>query len=127
MTALPSHHSHRVGIVATGRRQAIAGVLAGAMATLHDWIRVSEAKRKKKKCKKPNTCPQRVCCTCRDPMTFVVERCDYVSAVANFLTACTDFCQSHGLVNFQANGAVAGQANYCEHSLTCVRLDCPVS
>ena len=105
----------------TGRRRAIAGLLAGSAAILGQGIATPAKKRKKKRCKH---CPQFACCSCGPAQQ--PTKCGLIDA-PNFTdaqNACEALC---GAGNFNLiNQKIAGFANSCGADFNCQVKKCPV-
>ena len=106
----------------TGRRRAIAGLLAGTAAVFGQGIVTPAKKRKKKRCKH---CPQFACCSCgpaqQPTKCGLIDAPDFTDAQ----NACTGLCGLAG-VNV-INQKIAGVANSCGSDFNCQVNNCPVS
>ena len=103
----------------TGRRRAIAGLVAGTAAVFGRGMTAPAKKRKK--CKH---CPQFACCSCGTPQQ--PTKCGLIDA-PNFTdaqNACTALCGPDG-VNV-LNQKIAGVANSCGADFRCKVKNCPV-
>jgi hypothetical protein len=123
-----------------GRRQALAGLLAGAVTLIHGHARPSAAKKKKGKrgspvtcpdpvvCPLPDTCPVRSCCVCIDPSPTPGCRTIPVpsSTLDELHAACEQACGGPGTAGAQF-GTVPGQTLVCNDTRTaCERAACPL-
>ncbi len=116
-------------IAGTGRRQALAGLLAGATALGTRHLAAARKRKKKgKKCPKRNPCPQRACCSCRSEKDGPATKCITFEGIANINDAqdlCIDFCGSLDLL-FKFNFLVPNLANFCRADFDCTVKQCPV-
>ena len=104
----------------TGRRRAIAGLVAGTAAVFGRGMS-APAKKRKKKCKH---CPQFACCSCGTAQQ--PTKCGLIDA-PNFTdaqNACDGLCGTDP-VNV-INQKIAGVANSCGADFTCKVKNCPV-
>lgn len=117
-------------IAGTGRRQALAGLLAGAAALGTQRLAAAKKrnKKKRKKCPKRDACPQRACCACRagvgDP-----TRCGTIEPGEDSdetAERCRTFCQD-------TDGIVAtfppepDTSVLCDTDDVCRRVPCPLA
>ena len=108
----------------TGRRRAIAGLLAGTAAVFGRGA-TTTAKKKKKKC---TGCPQRACCSCRTVLQGPATKCITIEGITSLNDAqdlCIDFCGSADLL-FKFNFQVPTVANFCAANFDCTVKQCPV-
>jgi hypothetical protein len=111
----------------SGRRSALAGLLAGATALVAP--RPAEARR----CKR---CPQRGCCACSgcngcNPGETLEPKCVFISSTDpdTIFTKCQEACA--GYINVAPRTPQAGEAWVCSATGTdasnfCVRARCPI-
>jgi hypothetical protein len=101
----------------TGRRGAIAGLVAGTAGV---FSQRPSTKAGKKKCKKVNLCPQRSAYGCLDNTCTLIKGTDQ----ATILSQCQAFC---GEGNFNGvNLPIPGLANFCASNGTRTLVECPV-
>ena len=108
----------------TGRRRALAGMLAGTAASL-GWGIDTTAKKRKKKCKKANLCPQRGCCSCT--VNFMsATKCSLIerTSVSDFIGACEAFCSPDAV--FDAKFQLADRVHFCAPGDQCTQVLCPL-
>ena len=101
----------------TGRRRAISGLVAGTAAVF--GLTASTA-ASKKKCKKPDLCPQRSACSCLDDTCKLIKGTN----LATIISACEAF---RGQNNFDGvNFPIPGLADFCASNGDRTLVDCPV-
>jgi len=108
---------------ATGRRRALAGLLAATGSVLAPSLPASAAK---KKC---TGCPQRACCSCLPAPGAAPSKCAVIEALglnqADADKACIAYCGSQDLVS-TLNLPAPKAANSCTSSHICRVKNCPV-
>ncbi len=114
----------------SGRRRAVAGLLAGAVAVFGQGTGGAARNRKKHKiCKH---CPQRACWACTSDNFQTANKCilletpnaDVTLTVAAAL--CDEFCSGANEQPFGVNDDIAGLANFCGADNKCKVKECPV-
>jgi hypothetical protein len=109
----------------TGRRRALAALLAGTAAVFARGTDTTAKKCKKKKC---TGCPQRACCSCRSVLEGPATKCITFEGVTSLQEAqdlCVAFCGQPALL-FKFNFQVPGLANFCAADFDCTVESCPV-
>ena len=105
----------------TGRRRAVAGLLAGTAAVFGRGLSATAKKRKKKKC---TFCPQFACCSCGTPQQ--PTKCGLIDApsFADAQNACEALCGAAGFNLI--NQKIPGFANLCGADFNCQVKTCPI-
>jgi hypothetical protein len=115
-------------VTGTGRRWAIAGLLAGTAAVFGRGADTAAKKGKKKKCKKKSCthCPQRACCSCAVNVQQEPTKCSLIEAPSqtDIQEMCNAFCAPDQVfaLNFQSPLL----ANSCAADNRCAVEQCPV-
>jgi hypothetical protein len=112
----------------TGRRRAIAGLLAGTAAVAGQGLSATAKKGKKKKRKKCTYCPQRACCSCRSVNQGPPTKCATIEGATSQTdaqNACIAFCGDPNLL-FTFNFQIPDFANSCNADFTCAVNNCPI-
>lgn len=110
----------------TGRRRAIAGLVAGTAAVFGRGMTAPAKQRKK--CEKCKHCPQRACCSCSSVPQGPATKCFTFEGVTNINDAqdlCIDFCGDANLL-FKFNFQLPNVANFCAADFDCNVKQCPV-
>jgi hypothetical protein len=115
------------------RRRALLAALGGTLGVLgvRGTAAKKKGKRKKPECPEcatcpapPNTCPQRVCCTCFSFSTSTNVACFYRPAGDEPSLACVGSCHA-GEAETPLTPS-PGRATMCTENFQCVRVECPV-
>ncbi len=132
--ALDTSRLGRIARVAASRRRAVASALGGVALMGFAEAASGGKKNKKKRCKKPDTCPRRLCCDCFDGTRDL--GCTYAPAnAADPRAACRQACAAtHPAASpgYAERMPESGKANFCADQFVggrvslCVRVDCPV-
>jgi hypothetical protein len=108
------------GAARSGRRGALAGLLAGTAALLSRGGDTEARTR----CRRAAICPRRLCCTCKD--TAPNPGCQYAPYTQfNFPAACDKVCGAAG-TTLGASLSPVGASIACDiNGIDCIEIGCP--